>query len=167
MFLLFNPLALNTHALLVVATQIRQSRIPRDLPPLSPELREVLVGCILGDCHAQRRSANGHTRLQFFYGESNSAYVQHVHSLFSAYRTTRHITGSALVLSPLLFSMSLILYSTIKRVRRLCLLILGILLPLVGSRAMDDGSHGSGSTFVLTPLLRRRFNYLFGPKVQL
>jgi hypothetical protein len=83
------------------------------------------------------------------------------------YRTTRHITGSALVLSPLLFSMSLILYSTIKRVRRLCLLILGILLPLVGSRAMDDGSHGSGSTFVLTPLLRRRFNYLFGPKVQL
>jgi hypothetical protein len=63
-------------------SQMRESRTPAALPPLTPELREVIVGCAR---HIERRSANGSTRLRFKQGAINSGYLLHLYSLFKPY----------------------------------------------------------------------------------
>jgi hypothetical protein len=62
---------------------MRQYRTPAALPPLTPELREVIVGCAL--LNIERRSANGSTRLRFEQGGANSAYLYTLYSLFEPY----------------------------------------------------------------------------------
>jgi hypothetical protein len=46
---------------------------------------EILVGVLLGDCHAQRGSVKGNTRLQFEQGTVNSEYLVHLYSVFAPY----------------------------------------------------------------------------------
>jgi hypothetical protein len=66
-------------------SQTRSYRIPRDLPPITPELREVIVGCVLGDLSILKGKRSDNARLQFAYGKGNSAYAYHIFSLFAAY----------------------------------------------------------------------------------
>jgi hypothetical protein len=60
-------------------SQTRYYRSPRDLPPLTPELREVIVGCLLGDLNIQKRYTNA--VLRFVQGGCNSEYVAHLYFL--------------------------------------------------------------------------------------
>lgn len=46
------------------------------------ELREVIIGTMLGDLSAEKRNINSNTRLQFKQSMINEAYILHLYSLF-------------------------------------------------------------------------------------
>lgn len=52
---------------------------------LSSYLMEVAVGCMLGDLHAEKPSANHNTRLQFKQSAVNLQYIIHLFELFNAF----------------------------------------------------------------------------------
>jgi hypothetical protein len=69
-------------------TQIREYRRPAVLPPLTPELREVIVGCALGDLYIVKGKGYVNARLRFGQGYVHSAYLMHLYSLFKDYCIT-------------------------------------------------------------------------------
>ena len=70
------------------ANLLRHYRRCPELPPLTPELRGIIVGLLLGDLNAERWSVNGGARLRFAQGSSNSEYIYHLYSIFHPYCST-------------------------------------------------------------------------------
>ena len=64
---------------------IRGYRTPVDQTPLTPELREVIIGVLLGDCHAQKRCPNSNVSLLFSQAGNNIEYGHHLYTLFKTY----------------------------------------------------------------------------------
>ncbi len=54
-------------------------------PPLSPVLKDVLVGLFLGDLHAEKQCINSNIRLKFRQGLINEQYHLHLYNLFEPY----------------------------------------------------------------------------------
>ena len=52
---------------------------------LSDELKQILVGLMLGDLCAQNRSSNGNVRLLFKQGIVHKDYIMHLYEIFSGY----------------------------------------------------------------------------------
>lgn len=52
---------------------------------LSTELKEIIVGSMLGDLSCERPSPRGNTRMQFKQSTKNTEYIVHLYSLFSAF----------------------------------------------------------------------------------
>jgi hypothetical protein len=52
---------------------------------LSSELKEIIVGSMLGDLSCERPSPRGNTRMQFKQSTKNKEYILHLYSLFSAF----------------------------------------------------------------------------------
>jgi hypothetical protein len=66
-------------------TPIRHYRTPRDLPPLTAEQLETIVGCILGDFNIKKESPTKNACLRFAQGSANSEYLMHLYSLFQSH----------------------------------------------------------------------------------
>jgi hypothetical protein len=81
MFLLFYYPSATLNS--TTATQTRYYRTPRELPPLTPEQRGVIVGCLLGDLNIQKRYTNA--VLRFVQGVCNIEYLMHLYSIFEAF----------------------------------------------------------------------------------
>jgi hypothetical protein len=62
--------------------QVRHYRVARELPALTPEQREVLLGCALGDLCIVKGKGYVNSRLQFAQGAVNRPYLMHLYSLF-------------------------------------------------------------------------------------
>jgi hypothetical protein len=52
---------------------------------LNAELKEIIIGLMLGDLFAERRNYNSNTRLQFKQSVKNKVYINHLYSLFKEY----------------------------------------------------------------------------------
>lgn len=52
---------------------------------LPDELKEIIIGNMLGDLSAEKRGINSNTRLQFKQSIINEAYIKHLYSLFKDY----------------------------------------------------------------------------------
>lgn len=61
---------------------------------LTSFLHEVIIGCMLGDLHAEKPSVNHNTRLTFKQGGSNIIYIHHLYDLFSYYCGTEPVALS-------------------------------------------------------------------------
>jgi len=59
---------------------------PSELPV---ELKEILIGLLLGNLHCQRRSPTGNTRLLFEQGEIHKEYLLHTFDLSKAIAVPR------------------------------------------------------------------------------
>jgi hypothetical protein len=68
-----------------VLSQIRHYRKPVALPPLTPELREVIVGTALGDLYIGNSTGSHNAHLKFGQGIDNAPYLMHLYSLFESY----------------------------------------------------------------------------------
>jgi hypothetical protein len=66
-------------------TPIRHYRTPRDLPPLTAEQLETIVGCILGDFNIKKESPTKNACLRFAQASANSEYLMHLYSLFQSH----------------------------------------------------------------------------------
>lgn len=49
---------------------------------LTPHLHQIIIGCMLGDLHAERPSLRHNTRLQFKQSNKNASYVVYLYKLF-------------------------------------------------------------------------------------
>ena len=49
---------------------------------LSTELEEIIIGSLLGDLHAEKKSEQSNTRLQFKQSKKNEEYIYHLYSLY-------------------------------------------------------------------------------------
>jgi len=61
---------------------------------ISQELKEILVGLLLGDLCAQKRYENGNIRLLFEQGEVHCSYLNHLYDLFKDYCEAEPKTSS-------------------------------------------------------------------------
>jgi len=52
---------------------------------LTPELSEIIIGLMLGDLFAERKSLSSNTRLQFKQSNKNKDYIDHLYSLFKEF----------------------------------------------------------------------------------
>ena len=52
---------------------------------LNAELKEILIGLMLGDLFAEKRNPNSNTRLQFKQSLKNKVYIEHLYSIFKDY----------------------------------------------------------------------------------
>ena len=52
---------------------------------LTSELEEIIIGLMLGDLFAEKRTVNSNTRLQFKQSIKNKAYIEHLYSIFKDY----------------------------------------------------------------------------------
>ena len=52
---------------------------------LSDDLKNVIIGLMLGDLHAEKRNPNSNTRLQFKQSIVNKPYIDHLYSMFKEY----------------------------------------------------------------------------------
>ena len=52
---------------------------------LSTELEEIIIGSLLGDLHAEKKSEQSNTRLQFKQSKKNEEYIYHLYTLFKDY----------------------------------------------------------------------------------
>jgi hypothetical protein len=52
---------------------------------LSDDLKNAIIGLMLGDLHAEKRNPNSNTRLQFKQSIVNKPYIDHLYSMFKAY----------------------------------------------------------------------------------
>lgn len=71
-------------------TQTRYYRTPRAFLPsdeLSSELKEIIMGLLLGDLHCQKQTPNSNARLLFEQGALHKEYIIHLYDLFKAYCT--------------------------------------------------------------------------------
>jgi LAGLIDADG DNA endonuclease family len=48
---------------------------------LNIELKEIIIGLLLGDLFAEKRNINSNTRLQFKQSVKNKTYINHLYSL--------------------------------------------------------------------------------------
>lgn len=55
---------------------------------LSPDLKAILVGLLLGDLYARKRTKTGNTLLMFEQGTVHKDYIYHLYDLFSNYCRT-------------------------------------------------------------------------------
>jgi hypothetical protein len=49
---------------------------------LSNDLKEIIIGLMLGDLFAEKRNSNSNTRLQFKQSIKNKIYIDHLYNLF-------------------------------------------------------------------------------------
>jgi hypothetical protein len=56
-----------------------------NLPPLTPELKEILIGLLLGDVAIQTQNKGKTFRLKFEWSDKYKAYAFHVYNLFKPY----------------------------------------------------------------------------------
>jgi hypothetical protein len=66
-------------------SQIREYRSPAALPPLTPDQREIIVGCALGDLRIAKWNGCVNAHLQFEQGSCNSSYLMYLYTIFEAY----------------------------------------------------------------------------------
>ena len=52
---------------------------------LNADLKEIIIGLMLGDLFAEKRNPNSNTRLQFKQSIKNKAYIDHLYYLFENY----------------------------------------------------------------------------------
>jgi hypothetical protein len=52
---------------------------------LTNDLKEIIIGLLLGDLHAEKRNLNCNTRLQFKQSNKNKDYIEHLFTLFKSY----------------------------------------------------------------------------------
>lgn len=52
---------------------------------LNAELKEIIIGLMLGDLFAEKRNPNSNTRLQFKQSVKNKIYIDHLYSIFKDY----------------------------------------------------------------------------------
>ena len=52
---------------------------------LNADLKEIIIGLMLGDLFAEKRNLNSNTRLQFKQSVKNKAYIEHLYSIFKDY----------------------------------------------------------------------------------
>jgi len=52
---------------------------------LNVELKEIIIGLMLGDLFAEKRNPNSNTRLQFKQSVKNKVYIDHLYSIFKDY----------------------------------------------------------------------------------
>ena len=52
---------------------------------LNIELKEIIIGLMLGDLFAEKRNPNSNTRLQFKQSIKNKVYIEHLYSIFKDY----------------------------------------------------------------------------------
>lgn len=52
---------------------------------LNAELKEIIIGLMLGDLFAEKRNPNSNTRLQFKQSVKNKVYIDHLYSIFKDY----------------------------------------------------------------------------------
>jgi len=52
---------------------------------LNVELKEIIIGLMLGDLFAEKRNPNSNTRLQFKQSVKNKVYIYHLYSIFKNY----------------------------------------------------------------------------------
>ena len=52
---------------------------------LNTELKEIIIGLLLGDLFAEKRNINSNTRLQFKQSIKNEKYIYHLYSIFKIY----------------------------------------------------------------------------------
>ena len=52
---------------------------------LNAELKEIIIGLMLGDLFAEKRNPNSNTRLQFKQSIKNKVYIEHLYSIFKDY----------------------------------------------------------------------------------
>lgn len=61
---------------------------------LTPLLREVLIGTMLGDCSAQKNGPKSNARLQFKQSVVNQPYIDHLYDLFKDYTGSKPLWHS-------------------------------------------------------------------------
>ena len=62
---------------------------------LNVELKEIIIGLMLGDLFAEKRNPNSNTRLQFKQSVKNKVYIDHLYSIFKNYcNSSPKITSS-------------------------------------------------------------------------
>ncbi len=52
---------------------------------VTSDLEEIIIGLMLGDLYAEKRTVNSNTRLQFKQSIKNKAYIEHLFSIFKDY----------------------------------------------------------------------------------
>ena len=52
---------------------------------LNADLKEIIIGLMLGDLFAEKRNPNSNTRLQFKQSIKNKVYIEHLYSIFKEY----------------------------------------------------------------------------------
>ena len=52
---------------------------------LNADLKEIIIGLMLGDLFAEKRNPNSNTRLQFKQSIKNKVYIEHLYSIFKDY----------------------------------------------------------------------------------
>src|ERR1700730_6229137 len=141
----------------------RLTNFQREQFKLSNELKELLIGLLLGDLCAQRRSIKGNTNLHFEQGINHKDYILHLFDLFKIYcrskpkiseRLADKRTGKiytrvqfATLSLPCFNELYLLFYSTSKKIIPLNI---GELLTVRGLAywAQDDG-HKDRNNFIL------------------
>jgi len=71
--------------MLPISPSKRLTKIEKEAFSLSDELKQILVGLILGDLHVQRQTENSNIRLRFKQGLVNQDYLMHLYELFKTY----------------------------------------------------------------------------------
>ena len=66
-------------------SRFRITNLERNSFSLSSDLKNILVGLLLGDLYAKKRSLKGNTYLHFEQGLTHEAYILHLYELFSKY----------------------------------------------------------------------------------
>lgn len=76
-------------------TKTISHRIIKRKGPVTPSateptenLKEIIIGLMLGDLSAERYSTNGNTRLRFYFSSINEEYVNHLYLKFKSYVKT-------------------------------------------------------------------------------
>ena len=52
---------------------------------VTSDLEEIIIGLMLGDLYAEKRTVNSNTRLQSKQSIKNKAYIEHLYSIFKDY----------------------------------------------------------------------------------
>ena len=63
---------------------------------LNIELKEIIIGLMLGDLFAEKRKPNSNTRLQFKQSVKNKEYIDHLYTIFKIYTNSEPKTYSSL-----------------------------------------------------------------------
>src|SRR5919206_3878593 len=63
----------------------RLTKLEQNSFVLPNNLKEILIGLLLGDLNSQKRSVNGNSNLQFEQGFINKDYLLHLYDLFKDY----------------------------------------------------------------------------------
>jgi hypothetical protein len=76
---------LNIQTLIKLKKKDLLKKKERALFVLTDDFKEILIGLLLGDLNARKRSEKGNTKLRFAQGLAHEAYLLHLYNLFQDY----------------------------------------------------------------------------------